>query len=367
MNWTETRDLPPALQRVRPFTMISNDWLTDLARLVQTVLANDIPGDFVECGVWRGGASFLMADLLRQAGEQNRKVWLFDSFEGLPPPEVVDGPAAQQYAIETTNPYYYDNCRVSVEEVRQAAAQLGLAEYTECVQGWFDQTLPAHRSRIGPIALLRLDCDWHASMRCCLDNLYDQVADGGFVAVDDYFGLDGCALAVHEFLGERHLAHRIESFAGKWTGVEQVSGAWTGAEAYADAYQGAVIRKGGAGTWKELRNAYMTAQDIVTQVPAGGTFILVDYGWLGEKTPPDRLVVPLFGSSRQHSRPGDNVVLQAVERGRQAGAGFLVFAWPTFWWIDQRSALARSLRSRYRCLLENERVVVFSLYGVIEG
>ena len=78
--------------------MVAEASRVDLALQVKQVLAHNIPGDFVECGVWRGGASFLMGELLRQAGVNDRKVWLFDSFEGLPPPEGIDGPAAVAYS-----------------------------------------------------------------------------------------------------------------------------------------------------------------------------------------------------------------------------------------------------------------------------
>jgi hypothetical protein len=208
---TEHRELDPMLARVRPYTMVSDDSLILLARLVRGVLGADVPGDFVECGVWRGGAAFLIADLLRRAGVRDRKVWLFDSFEGLPPPSEVDGEAALTYPTDKDNPWYFDNCRASLEEVNRAADRLGLSPFIECVKGWFDQTLPASRQRVGPIALLRIDCDWHASVRCCLNQLYDQVADGGVVVVDDYYHWVGCAIAVHEFLGERRLPNRLET------------------------------------------------------------------------------------------------------------------------------------------------------------
>src|SRR5437879_1152441 len=76
------RDLTPILDKVRPFTMVPEPSLVELARQVQATIQCGIPGHFVECGVWRGGTSFLMASLLQQAGVRDRKVWLFDSFEG---------------------------------------------------------------------------------------------------------------------------------------------------------------------------------------------------------------------------------------------------------------------------------------------
>jgi O-methyltransferase len=213
-SWQQVNDLRPLLARVRPYSMVPEYGLIDLARRVQTVLAEGVEGNFVECGTWRGGSSFLMAELLKRAGVTDRKVWLCDSFEGHRPPEEIDGPAALAYAENTNDPEYLNNCRADVDDAKRGARLLGVDGYTEFVKGWFDQTLPVNRERMGKIALLRIDCDWHASVRCCLDNLYDQVADGGIVIFDDYFSYDGCAVAVHEFLGERRLAHRLHTEGG---------------------------------------------------------------------------------------------------------------------------------------------------------
>ena len=225
------------LKKISPFTMIPTESLIDLAHQVNAVLINDIPGSFVECGVWRGGASFLMADILRQAGVKDRKVWLFDSFEGLPAPQGIDGSAALEWARQTDSPRYFDNCYASLEEVQGIGTELGLAPYTELVKGWFEETLPASRERIGPIAILHIDCDWYSSVLCCLESLYDQVVDGGFVILDDYYEWDGCAVAVHEFLGKRRLSHRIE---GSSPGRKAVH-----------TFQTALFRKGQE-TWKHM-------------------------------------------------------------------------------------------------------------------
>jgi hypothetical protein len=204
-------ELARTLERVLPLTMVPPETLIHLAGVVRSALADGIPGDFVECGVWRGGAAFLMADLVRSAGVRDRKVWLMDSFEGLPPVEDIDGPAALEYTRNTDSSWYYENCRASIDDVRQSANALGLSSYTRMVKGWFEETLPATRDEIGAIAVLRLDCDWYASVRCCLEALYDQVAPGGYIIMDDYYTWDGCAVAVHEFLGTRRLAHRIRT------------------------------------------------------------------------------------------------------------------------------------------------------------
>jgi O-methyltransferase len=232
-----TGRLAEVVREIRPFTMVPTESLMELAHQVRAVLSEDIPGNFVECGVWRGGAALLMAELLRQAGVKDRKVWLFDSFEGLPPPQEIDGSAALAYAKDTTGPWHFENCNASLEEVQGTAQRLGLTAYTEFVKGWFEDTLPANQERIGTIAILRIDADWYASVRSCLEHLYDRVVPGGFVIFDDYYTYDGCAIAVHEFLGNRSLSYRLE-------GVIRQS-------KYGAHCQTAFFRKGR--TWKHLK------------------------------------------------------------------------------------------------------------------
>src|SRR5205814_7704797 len=102
-------ELVLTLDRIRPFTMVPVESLIELAQQVRAVLLYDIAGSFVECGVWRGGASFLMAELLKQADVHERKVRLFDSFEGIPPPQQIDGSRALEWARDTEGPRYFDN------------------------------------------------------------------------------------------------------------------------------------------------------------------------------------------------------------------------------------------------------------------
>src|SRR5262245_60554295 len=105
-DWIELFDLRATLDRVRPFTLVPRECLVDLALQVQATFEYQIPGAFVECGVWRGGASFLVAELLRQARARGRRVWMFDSFEGIPPPEQIDGPKALDWATNKDGPWY---------------------------------------------------------------------------------------------------------------------------------------------------------------------------------------------------------------------------------------------------------------------
>jgi|GEM_PF-657440 len=342
--WIERQDLLANLAKVQPFTMVSQASLVDLAHQVHTVLAEQIPGNFVECGVWRGGASFLMAELLRRAGAGDRKVWLFDSFEGLLPSlEQISDAGIVDFNGNASGPWYFDHCLTSLEEVQSRGAKLGLAAYTELVKGWFDQTLPAYRDRVGPIAILRIDCDWYSSVRCCLDNLYDQVVDGGFVIFDDYYTFDGCAIAVHEFLGEHRLAHRIESVVGD--------------------LEVAVFRKGKT-TWTWVHRVYMAAQDIAAVVPQEAKFILVDEDkWGTSEVVAGRHRIPFLEHDGEYwGKPSDDhSAIRELERLCRAGARFVVFGWPAFWWLDYYSEFHRHLCSQFRCVLENERLIIFDL------
>lgn len=196
--------------QLRELTMVPPLALAHLIRFVDEVVDRRVPGEVVECGVWRGGASFLAAQRLVDRGDRDRTVWMFDSFEGLPPPTDIDGDRARAWANDPNGPTYFDNCSADRGAVEATAGRLGLAARTRIVAGWFDQTLPAAKAEIGDIALLRIDGDWYDSVRVCLDELYDLVVPGGIIVVDDYFTWDGCAVVVHEFLGARSLPHRIE-------------------------------------------------------------------------------------------------------------------------------------------------------------
>jgi O-methyltransferase len=337
-------ELTPILDKIRPFTMVAEASLVDLALQVKQVLVGNILGDFVECGVWRGGAAFLMAELLRQGGVTDRKVWLFDSFEGLPPPEEIDGPAAMAYAKNSNNPWYFDNCRASLEEVQGIAADLGLAPYTEFVKGWFDQTLRNNRERVGAIALLRIDCDWYSSVKCCLDNLYDQVVDRGFVVLDDYYTWDGCAIAVHEFLGRRSLSNRIETLPRQ------------------DCHGPAVLRKGSV-SWNWEYRVQLSAQEIADLVQPEETFILVDQGAFTTEISAGRRAIPFLQRDGQYSGPppDDATAIHELERLRGSGVAAIIFSWPAFWWLDYYHEFSAHLRYGYHCMLQNERLVAFEL------
>jgi hypothetical protein len=128
----------------------------------------------------------------------DRKYFLFDSFEGLPPAVEIDGPAALRWQADTQSPGYHDNCKAPADDARTAMS-LSAAAHFSLLKGWFNETIPPFKAS-ERIALLRLDADWYESTLVCLKYLYPQVAPGGVVIIDDYEPWDGCARAVHEFL-----------------------------------------------------------------------------------------------------------------------------------------------------------------------
>lgn len=345
--WSEARDLPSVLERVRPYTMVPRESLTELARQVRAVLDQRIPGAFVECGTWRGGCSFLMAELLRLAGDEARKVWMFDSFEGIPPPAEIDGPAAQTWAKDTASPWYHDNLRVSIEEVKEAAVALGLESRVEPVKGYFDRTLSMTRGRIGPIALLRIDADWHASVSCCLEQLFGQVSPGGLVVFDDYFAYEGCAIAVHEFLGARSLPHRIEAI-GEGPEAPQV------------------VLSTGRKTWRWMRETYRLNQELAGIIPFTASVVLVDQEQLRVDLALGDRAVPFLETHGQYGGPpgDDRTAIEALDGLVARGATHLVVTWPCFWWLEYYTGFARHLREKHRLVLENARCLVFDLRQV---
>jgi O-methyltransferase len=192
-------------RKYREFTMIPPALYADNLRQVYEVAR--VPGCVVECGVWRGGMIAGIAEVLGPS----RHYHLFDSFEGLPPAQPIDGPAALHYQEATDSPHYLDNCAAEVSFAQRAMAKSGASAVTYH-RGWFKDTLPGFQPAEG-IAVLRLDGDWYESTKQCLDVLYPQVVAGGLILIDDYYTWDGCARAVHDYLAERQEPDRIHETA----------------------------------------------------------------------------------------------------------------------------------------------------------
>jgi len=201
------------LETVRPYTMVGVPRLINALELTHRVEREGTRGAIVECGVFKGGCAGIMAKVSAEAG-CSRKVWLFDSFEGLPEPTANDGAKAVEYAAERAGGRLtpIGRCVGPLEDVERLLFALLRVPRAMVVirKGWFQDTLPVARKEIGEIALLRLDGDWYESTKECLENLYDNVVVGGFVIIDDYGYWDGCRRATDEFLAERGIKARLE-------------------------------------------------------------------------------------------------------------------------------------------------------------
>jgi O-methyltransferase len=184
-------------------TMMGMQRLTRLQRCVETVLADEIPGDLVECGVWRGGAPILMRAVLAAYGDETRCVWLADSFAGVPPPDPAN------YQADTGMMWHLlDVLAVPETEVRGNFQRYGLLDdRVRFLPGWFKDTLPD--APIDRIALLRLDADLYESTMQALDALYPRLSPGGFCFIDDYLQYDTCRQAVTDYRAKHGVSAEI--------------------------------------------------------------------------------------------------------------------------------------------------------------
>ena len=187
--------------KYRDFTMIPEEsYVKNLALARQF---KHVAGSVVECGVWKGGMSAGLAEILGP----DRYYYLFDSFEGCPKAKEIDGPKAIQWQQDTGSPHYYNNSSADISFSQEMMQRAGANRCT-IIKGLFDNTLPEFKAE-GGIAILRLDGDWYGSTMTCLEYLFPQVNEGGVIIIDDYYVFDGCARAVHDYLSRNRIAPRI--------------------------------------------------------------------------------------------------------------------------------------------------------------
>ena len=187
------------LQLIPKYTKVSVKRLINLYRLAQKVNRLRLPGDIVECGVWNGGSAAIMsiADRDDETSGKVRRLWLFDSFCGLPPPSNKDGKQARET-------YFQGWCHGETEKVKRIFRRFRLSlQHVNIIGGWFDETLQT--TDLQTIALLHIDADWYASVKIVLDTFYDKVVEGGFVVLDDYWRWPGCREAVTDYLKEHQI------------------------------------------------------------------------------------------------------------------------------------------------------------------
>lgn len=198
------------IEEVRPRTMTSDGKLFALIVATRYVVDYRIPGDIVECGVWRGGSIAAIARTLVSRGDTGRALHLFDTFEGMPPPDERDRRHDGRTAAALLSAAPRDSwiwAEAGYDDVRAGMDETGYPrERVHLHRGRVEDTVPEHAP--AQIALLRLDTDWYESTRHELEHLYDRVPSGGVIVFDDYGYWQGAREAVDEFLersGERLL------------------------------------------------------------------------------------------------------------------------------------------------------------------
>jgi O-methyltransferase len=190
-------------------TMVGMLRLESLQHCVVDVLEQGVPGDLIETGVWRGGASILMRAVLAAYGDTQRRVWVADSFEGLP---VVERGPGKELAGDTLSEY--TNLAISLDTVKANFERYGLLDDQVCfLKGWFCDTLPT--APLGRLAIARLDGDLYESTMDALSVLYPKLSVGGYLIVDD-LSIGQCRDAVDDYRKARGIDEPIVSI--DWTG-----------------------------------------------------------------------------------------------------------------------------------------------------
>lgn len=205
------------IEAVRPYTMTSKERILSVQQAVRYIVQYDIQGAIVECGVWKGGCIMAAMYVLSNLNATDRDLFLFDTFEGMPPPRPEDveinGKSAAQLMSDHAHPMI--ECilaRAGIDEVRSNVLQTRYPqEHIRFVQGRVEVTIPEHAPE--QIALLRLDTDWYESTRHELMHLFPRLVPGGVLIIDDYGHWKGARKAVDEYFAQyKHpiFLHRID-------------------------------------------------------------------------------------------------------------------------------------------------------------
>lgn len=195
----------------RAHTMIGLLRLDSLQHCIENIITDNVPGDLIETGVWRGGACIFMRAVLKAYCVDDRRVWVADSFNGVPPPDAEKYPADAGLNLND-----YPVLAVAIEAVRESFARYDLLDdQVGFIEGWFRDTLPT--APIQRLAVLRLDGDLYESTMDALTNLYPKLSVGGYVIVDDYGAIGACAQAVHDFRKAHNIADDLVRI--DWSGV----------------------------------------------------------------------------------------------------------------------------------------------------
>lgn len=191
------KDIIQSIQDRKLSMAFSYGRLDKLIYFVKYLFLNSVPGDFVECGVWKGGNCMVMAEMLRRA-DMNRMIWLYDTFEGMPEPDDVDVKFTGETAADKWHP---DWCRAPFDEVEQNMKSIGYPHF-KMIKGKVEDTIP--ETIPDQISLLRLDTDFYSSTKHELEHLFPRLSAKGVLIIDDYYSWQGSRKACDEYLPNRN-------------------------------------------------------------------------------------------------------------------------------------------------------------------
>jgi O-methyltransferase len=196
-------------KKVSPFTMTSRERIFSAIEATKFISKNNILGDIVECGVWKGGSTMAILETLRQAGDDSRNIFLYDTFEGMSAPTEDDKTNSNKTAEEllSENEDKEKNLVWAYSPLEEVKGNISLSGYNSnlinYVKGKVEDTIP--KTLPGPIALLRLDTDWYESTKHELEYLYPLLVKGGVIIIDDYGHWQGARKAVDEYIAKNNI------------------------------------------------------------------------------------------------------------------------------------------------------------------
>lgn len=206
------------IKQVKPYSMTTQERIYSLIQSIKYVVQNEIPGDIVECGVWKGGSVMAAALMLIKLGDINRELYLFDTFEGMTKPGKEDTTGSGTPALNKFNKLKITDkssewCNASLNEVKANVYTTGYDNSKiHFIKGMVEDSIPQNAPKT--IALLRLDTDWYESTRHELTHLFPRLSNKGIIIIDDYGRWKGSKKATDEYFLQNKIGlflHRIDS------------------------------------------------------------------------------------------------------------------------------------------------------------
>ena len=201
-NFRSTEDNSSLYNKYAEYTMVGKDRFFESLSLSERIA--EIPGSIVEAGVWKGGMLAALAEL----HGSSRSYFAYDSFQGLPEAQSIDGERAKRYQSDRHAANYFDNCAAEENFIMDLFLKLPGCDL-RIVKGWFSDTLRETTNLPNQIALLRMDADWYESTMQIMEFLYPRVVRGGVIIIDDYDYWEGCKKAVQTYFNRNSKREEI--------------------------------------------------------------------------------------------------------------------------------------------------------------